>query len=321
VAHAPPLQKAPCAQSPSAAQSVPQTPLSHAPARHVVGAVHAVPFGLPQLPSALHTFEMHCVARVHAAPFARSATHAPASQDSPDAHCASVVHAAAHAPFTQAPLRHARPAVHVWPFGAPHRLSLKHTPPRHSAAAAQGAPLSAPHVASAATQIDERHAEAPVQLSPLRSPHLSSASHTALRHVVAAVHAVPFGLPHAPSALHTPLRHTAAVLHDRAFGSPHRLSPVSQTPLAHTRAPALLVHTPPSGALAGMPCPLAIFAAHVPAPLAAVGLSHHLPGQSASTVHCGPHAPDPGLQIAPACVAPAHCGFEVHTPHEPSPAQ
>lgn len=66
---------------------------------------------------------------------------------------------------------------------------------------------------------------------------------------------------------------------------------------------------------------MAIFAAHVPAPLAAVGLSHHLPGQSTSVVHCDPHAPEPGLHTVPACEAPVHWPFDVQRPHEPSPAQ
>jgi hypothetical protein len=84
---------------------------------------------------------------------------------------------------------------------------------------------------------------------------LLSESQTPLRHVVAVLHVVPLGSPQRVSTLHTPLLHCERFEQGCAFATPHKLSPVSQRPLAQTRAPeplAPVVHTPPRGALAGM---------------------------------------------------------------------
>jgi len=142
-------------------------------------------------------------------------------------------------------------------------------------------------------------------------------SQTAVRHVVAVVHVVPFGSPHFPSALHLALRQTVAVAHARLFGSPQSSSLVSQTPLAQTRVPTAVVHTPPMGADGGTGWPFAIFTEHAPPPGEAVGLSHHSPGQSASTVQAVPQTPLAVLQRAPACVPLEQSAFDVHLPHAP----
>jgi hypothetical protein len=323
-AHAPLLQKLPALQSASSVHPLPHFPDAHAPLRHGIADVHVVPSGSPHLPSTLHSFDRHSVARVHGAPFASVATHAPLAQYAPTPHCESCTHVAAHAPLTHASLRHAEPLVHDVPFGSPHRPSLKHTPLRQSPFFEHGVPLIAPHVSSAATQIPLRQTDALVHAPPFGAPHFPSDAHTPLRHTSDDAHPLPFESPHFPSPLHTPLRHAAAAVHARSFGVPHRLSLVSQTPLTHTRAPLPLdavVHVPLSGAFDGMGSPFGTFASHTPAPMAPVGSSHHLPGQSASSVHSAPHAPLVTLQMPPWCAAPVHCALVVHLPHEPSPAQ
>lgn len=171
-----------------------------------------------------------------------------------------------------------------------------------------------------ATHCSERHVAPVVQGSPSAEPQRPSLEQTPLRQVASDVHAEPFGSPHLPSPLHTPLRHAAPTVHALSFLRPHRPSP-SQSSATQTRAPAATEHVPEMGAEAGSGCPFGIFGVHVPPEVTAVGLSHHLPGQSPSAVQGVPHAPDTRLQIGPRRGPLAQSSFDVHLSHAPLPLQ